>query len=236
MIESSPPIGMGVPDPTNGHHDPLALIFGRRSGTSSMAKELYDLGYPLRGPMDCRPFPKSQPQGHYEPFIARDKINREILLWFRMPSAVPGLVPFLSYPPLTQWVKARPDPFIVKDPNLNHTWPVWVRSLPFRRLFGIWAARDPSECKASLVKRYHMTPDDAHWCIEMEQLTVDAAARHMPMLKVDLHDPNRTTRVKAWLHVNGISPMIVRHPEDILVTEVEEVPNEQKEKEAAPCP
>ena len=45
--------------------NPIVWILGRRSGTSSMAKALYDQGFPLTGPLNTKPY-AAQPEGHYE--------------------------------------------------------------------------------------------------------------------------------------------------------------------------
>lgn len=199
---------------------PLGIIFGRRSGTSSMARELFKLGYPLRGPLDCRPFPGSQPEGHYETFRARE-MNGQIMKWFTMQPATPGLTPFLIYPHIQKWVSQRKEPFVFKDPNTDLCWPIWVRSLPYRQLIGLWCRRDKVEQRDSLIKRYRMDLDAAHWCVEMYEICIQAACQHMPMREVQLEDPDRVEKAVSWFRSNGIS-VASRHPEDIEVFALEE--------------
>ena len=183
---------------------PICLIFGRRAGTSSLARDLFHASYPLRGPLDCRPFP-AQPDGHYENTFARG-INQGILDHFNLKPGVPGLVPFQICQPLGNWADRHEGPFIVKDPGLDMTWPVWVRTLTPRKLVGIWCDRDPEARKESLRRNYAIPPQNAHWAVAMYDLCINAATKHIQTIRVDLADPSRNKLVQGWLHVAGIFP------------------------------
>lgn len=208
---------------------PICLIFGRRSGTSSLAKALFEAGYPLRGPIDCRPFP-AQPDGHYENVFARG-INQGILEHYHMKPGVPGLVPFQKCQPLGAWADRHPGPFIVKDPGLDLTWPVWLRTLALRKIVGIWCWRDPQERRASLQKNYAIPPDNAKWAVEMYDLCVAAATQHVDCLRLDLEEPFRIKRATAWLDLHGIHH-VPGDPEPRRILSDED----PKEKDPAPCP
>lgn len=183
---------------------PVVLIFGRRSGTSSLAKVLVELGYPVRGPLDCRPFP-AQPDGHYENTFARS-INHAILSNFNMKPGVPGLVPFQKCSPLDAWASRHPESFIVKDPGLDMAWPVWVRTLSPRKILGIWCWRKPGEREESLRRNYSIPPDNAHWAVTMYDLCVEAATKHIDTIEATVHEPFRVKRVTSWLDVHGVLP------------------------------
>lgn len=186
---------------------PICLIFGRRSGTSSMTKELVERRFPVREPLDRDPYP-AQPEGHFENTIARG-INQGLLEHFHMRPGDPGLIPFQVCPVLRTWVDRHPGPFIVKDPGLDLTWPVWARTLPHRRLIGIWCCRPKVDRIASLVKRYNIPEDNARWAVEMYDICVSAVRTYIPTTHIDLYDTDRIEQAIHWLEGNGIHPMSV---------------------------
>ncbi len=62
--------------------NPIVMILGWRSGTSSLTKTLYEEGFPVTPPLDMRPMEGHQPEGHYEnPQVY--KINEALLKHFQ---------------------------------------------------------------------------------------------------------------------------------------------------------
>lgn len=175
----------------------LVLILGRRCGTSTMAQGLLDRGFPLRGPLDKRHFP-SNVQGHFECLEARE-LNFEIMRHFRITCEHPALVPFLVWPRVAEWIDLHPPSFVIKEPNLNFTWPIWSRSTK-RSIRVIWCRRDPAEQEASLVKWYDKDPEQAAWTVKQYEQCSRAASIHFECLQVWLDDPERIDKVVEYLN------------------------------------
>ena len=186
----------------------LGLILGRRSGTSSLAKDLWYRGFPLREPLDVRSM-KSQVQGHYESWESR-QINREITFHFKMSDREPGIPPFLKYGPLMEWMNAEPSPFIVKDPKICMTWPIWHRSALAAEvpLVAVWCRRDKAEQVGSLSKWYGYDDEQSAWSVEMLEMSLKAAAERIETLEVHLwqdHD-DRVNQAAEFFMLHGIQP------------------------------
>jgi len=188
----------------------IGVILGRRSGTSTMAKWLFDNGFPMREPLDTRYF-KNQPQGHYESWEARDW-DAKILHRFSMTAGVPGMVPFLKFEPLRHWFDDHAEPFIVKEPNVNLVWPVWLRTATEhenkRDLVGVWCRRSEVEQVSSLVRAYNMDEQDAKWCVKMYEASALAACNEFPVLQVWLDDENREQKAADWFIEHGLGPQM----------------------------
>uniref|UniRef100_A0A6M3KM94 Uncharacterized protein n=1 Tax=viral metagenome TaxID=1070528 RepID=A0A6M3KM94_9ZZZZ len=186
----------------------VGLILGRRSGTSSLARDLWYRGFPLREPLDVRPM-KSQPLAHFECWEARH-INREIMHHFRMGSSVPGIPPFLKYVPLMEWLGAVEQPYIIKEPNICLTWPVWYRSAEAAgiNLVAVWCRREPEEQAISLQKWYGMDAETSKWCVEMYEMSLTAAADKIETLEVHLlqNQDDRVNEAAKFFKRNGIKP------------------------------
>lgn len=182
----------------------IGIIFGRKSGTSSMAKALVEQGFPFLGHLDTRPFP-AMPDGHYESFEIRD-YDRKILQSFKLADNNPGLAPFMNFELLMGYLDGNPQACVVKEPALDLVWPVWVRSCKTleRPLVGVWCRRPKDQQAESLVRNYKMHEDNAYWCVEMYELAVQAATTYIPTLDVWLDDPDRVEKASEWFREHGI--------------------------------
>lgn len=174
----------------------ITFILGRRCGTSSLAKGLHEAGLPLREPLDKRKHP-SNLGGHYENLHVR-ALNQTLIRRFRITSRSPAMLPFAEFGMVQKWLREQEEPVIVKEPNLNFTWPIWARSSP-HPISIIRCRRDPKEQEASLVKWYDVTPEEAKWTVAHYECSSQAAADYFDdVLEVELYDPDRITKAVNW--------------------------------------
>src|SRR3990167_9460915 len=192
----------------------IGVILGQRCGTSSIAKELHGMGFPFLEPIDTRPFPGVHPIGLWESWEARDW-NGKIMKNFRCSSLEPALLPFLIWPELQGQFGRWPETFIVKDPQLASTWPIWFRTLqtsrPGAQMVSVWCRRDFDEQVRSLVTRYPMRNETlsvkmeiAKYCVRMYELIATAAAQYIPTLEVWLKDEHRVENAAEWFRSHGV--------------------------------
>lgn len=191
----------------------ICLIFGRRSGTSSLAKSLHERGYPLRGPLDTREL-RTNPDGHYECLEARH-MNGGMMRHFRINDKYPGMTPFLIHQGLETWLADHEAPFVVKEPRLCMTWPAWFRTAEAcgRQLVSIWCRRPVEGQIRSLETAYEYERRDAELCVTMYEHCVDLASRMMPTLELWIEPDGsirwlrsllREWRAARWLERHGI--------------------------------
>ena len=186
----------------------IGWILGQRCGTSSLAKALYEQGFPLSEPLDTRIFQNVQPEGHYENVFARDW-NRKLMANFKVTAVQPGLLPFLKWDVLSGWLAREPADFIVKDPQLAFVWPVWLRTLREMpghdaALCAVWCRRDFGQQVTSLQK-YRISEEDAAYCVNMYEACAAASAKFIPTLEVWLDDPDRVAKAAQFFRSHGLT-------------------------------
>ena len=197
----------------------ICLIFGRRAGTSSLSKALFEKGYPFRGPLDTRPMLTNK-DGHYESYECR-AINGGMLRHFRTNDKYPGLVPFLIHQGVEQWLadEEAPQAYVVKEPRLCLTWPTWYRTCKAsnHKLVAIWCRRPREGQIRSLMtsKGYEYERDDAEYCVTMYEHSISLASQMIPTLQlwIEPETPRqwirslfREGRAARWLRKHGIEP------------------------------
>jgi len=191
----------------------ICLIFGRRSGTSSLAKALYEAGYPLRGPLDVREFDSAK-DGHYENFEAR-AINGGMMRHFRINDKYPGLTPFLIHQGLEAWLADHESPFIVKEPRLCLTWPAWFRTAEAcgRPVVAIWCRRPHEGQVRSLqtARGYEYERRDAKLCVEMYEHGIRLAAQMMPTLELWIEPDGPVRWVRSLFREHRAARWLDRH-------------------------
>jgi len=169
--------------------NPIIMILGWRSGTSSLTKKLYEEGFPVTPPLDMRPMEGHQPQGHYEnPQVYQ--INEALLQHFQMTVFQPGLLPFVNADVVEQWLAAHPEPVIIKDPRLAFTWPVWTSSTARKCIF-VWTDRETDSQVDSIVRWYKVAEAAARLCVRMHDLCARLACQEHRSLILDMLEEDR---------------------------------------------
>lgn len=171
-----------------------------------MTMALKEAGLPVLEPLDIRPF-QSNPQGHFEHYKVRE-LNEAIIKNFQQDIVeAPGLLPFLNWDVLRNWLESQPETFIVKDPRLASTWPIWYRTTRDmgREMVALWCRRDFGEQIKSLMK-YRLTEKRAADCAKMHELCAKAASDMIPTLEVWLDDPERVDKAIEWFCNHGVTP------------------------------
>jgi len=169
-----------------------------------MAEAVLRAGLPLREPLDYREM-LSNVQGHYENTEAR-LMNSALMAHFKIGVNHPALLPFLIEPNIKRWVEDHPKPFIVKEPNLCFTWPVWVRSTD-RPIKILWCRRDLEQQAGSLTTWYDIEPEQAPWTVKFYEMTCQAAFDYADSKhQARLDDPERIDKALTWLQSEGFQP------------------------------
>ncbi len=177
--------------------NPIILILGWRSGTSSLTKKLYEEGFPVTPPLDMRPMAGHQPEGHYEnPQVYQ--INEALLKHFSMAIFQPGLLPFVHADVVEKWLDEHPEPVIIKDPRLAFTWPIWTSSTSRDCVF-VWTDRETTSQVASIVRWYKVPEAAAHSCVRMHDMCADLACRSHPSLVLDMLEEGRDEKGAAFI-------------------------------------
>ena len=187
----------------------LIFILGRRSGTSSLAKELFDLKLPVVEPLDKREYP-SNLDGHYENLEVRH-INNKLWRHFRSNPNSPILFPFLWYRQAHEWLTKHPGLTIVKEPNLCLTWPIWLASIEKeqggaptgRKIRAVWSYRSETDVAASHEKWY----GDMEDCRVVDWLrvakfyahSISFAMEFIDTRVIDLDDPDRISKATEFI-------------------------------------
>ena len=182
--------------------NPIVWILGRRSGTSSMAKALYDQGFPLTGPLNTKPY-AAQPEGHYE---NQDILNIHDALFaahnFKPWSC--GILPFRPMPALNEWLKAHPEPLLLKVPSIAQAWPVWA-SMTTRPVYLMRCTRSKREQIDSMVRRYNLDEHTAAGIIELYEGSYDWMERHYgAAARLPLTDGRRVETAMEFLQRWGL--------------------------------
>ncbi len=177
--------------------NPIIMILGWRSGTSSLTKYLFEKGFPITPPLDMKPMEGHQPEGHYEnPQIYQ--INEALLKHFNMAVFQPGLLSFVNADVVEQWLGAHPEPVIIKDPRLAFTWPIWKTSTRRECIF-IWTDREKESQVASIVRWYQLPEQAARLCITMHDMCARLACQEHTSLVLDLLEEDRDEKAARFL-------------------------------------
>ncbi len=177
--------------------NPIIMILGWRSGTSSLTKKLYEEGFPITPPLDMRPMEGHQPEGHYENQQVY-QINEALLKHFQMSVFQPGLLPFVNADVVEKWLLDHPEPVIIKDPRLAFTWSVWTSSTQRPCIF-VWTDRETTSQVASIVRWYKVPEGAAQACVRMHDLCARLACKEYRSLILDLLDPERADKAMAFI-------------------------------------
>jgi len=178
----------------------IALIYGRRCGTSTLTAALSSEGVPLRGPLDTAPM-ATNPEGHYENIEAR-VLNFQILRKYGVASNMGGEIPPQPMRALSEWIDEHPKPFVIKNPNCAWTFPVWQTSTN-RPFIGVWCRRDVEQQAQSLTK-YGMTLEDARVAVQRYEEAAQRMSDMIPHIVVDVSDVDRVEKVKRFLQEHQI--------------------------------
>ena len=194
----------------------MVLILGRRTGTSTLAKAVFDRGLNLAGPLDVAPFDQN-PQGHYECEDVRN-LNIRILKTYRTNTNMPGLMAFRYLKELPGFVEDRlhhgwgKSQVIVKEPLLASTWPMWWRS--FRDLFDggvdmkvIWCRRDRADTIRSCERWFQPQVEElVDWglCVDSYALHAKTALDFLGGIELWLDDPDRESKALDFIELEGL--------------------------------